>query len=98
MSYVDEVLERVKAKNASEPEFLQAVEEVLESLRPVIEANEEKYRKEALLERITEPDRQLKFRVPWVMTRDRFRLIQDTEYSSTILLDRTREAFVSILP
>ena len=66
MSYVDEVLERVKEKNASEPEFLQAVEEVLESLRPVIEANEEKYRKEALLERITEPDRQLKFRVPWV--------------------------------
>ena len=66
MSYVDEVLERVKAKNASEPEFLQAVDEVLESLRPVIEANEEKYRKEALLERLTEPDRQFKFRVPWV--------------------------------
>ena len=44
MSYVDEVLERVKTKNASEPEFLQAVDEVLESLRPVIEANEEKYR------------------------------------------------------
>lgn len=66
MSYVDEVLERVKAKNASEPEFLQAVEEVLESLKPAIEANEEKYRKEALLERLTEPDRQFKFRVPWV--------------------------------
>ena len=66
MSYVDEVLERVKTKNASEPEFLQAVDEVLESLRPVIEANEEKYRKEALLERLTEPDRQIKFRVPWV--------------------------------
>ena len=66
MSYVDEVLERVKTKNASEPEFLQAAEEVLESLRPVIEANEEKYRREALLERITEPDRQFKFRVPWV--------------------------------
>ena len=66
MSYVDEVLERVKAKNASEPEFLQAVEEVLDSLRPVIEANEEKYRREALLERLTEPDRQFKFRVPWV--------------------------------
>ena len=44
MSYVDEVLERVKTKNASEPEFLQAAEEVLESLRPVIEANEENYR------------------------------------------------------
>ena len=66
MSYVDEVLERVKTKNASEPEFLQAVDEVLESLRPVIEANEEKYRKEALLERLTEPDRQFKFRVAWV--------------------------------
>ena len=66
MSYVDEVLERVKEKNASEPEFLQAVEEVLDSLRPVIDANEEVYRKEAILERITEPDRQFKFRVPWV--------------------------------
>ena len=66
MSYVDEVLARVKAKNASEPEFLQAVDEVLESIRPVVEANEELYRKEAILERITEPDRQFKFRVAWV--------------------------------
>ena len=66
MSYVDEVLARVKKQNATEPEFLQAVEEVLESLRPVIDANEEKYRKEALLERLCEPDRQIKFRVPWV--------------------------------
>ena len=66
MSYVDEVLERVRTKNASEPEFLQAVDEVLNSLRPVIEANEELYRREAILERITEPERQLKFRVPWV--------------------------------
>ena len=66
MSYVDEVLELVKKKNASEPEFIQAVTEVFESLKPVIEANEEKYRKEAILERITEPERQFKFRVPWV--------------------------------
>ena len=66
MSYVDEVLAQVKTKNASEPEFLQAVEEVLNSLRPVIEANEELYRREAILERITEPDRQFMFRVPWV--------------------------------
>ena len=66
MSYVDEALELVKRKNASEPEFIQAVTEVLESLRPVIEKNEEKFRKEALLERITEPERQIKFRVPWV--------------------------------
>ena len=66
MSYVDEVLELVKKKNASEPEFLQAVEEVLNSLRPVIEKNEEKFKKEALLERLVEPERQIKFRVPWV--------------------------------
>ncbi len=66
MGYVDEVLVKVKEKNASEPEFLQAAEEVLESLRPVIDANEELYRREALLERLVEPDRQFKFRVPWV--------------------------------
>ena len=66
MSYVDEVLARVKTKNAAEPEFLQAVDEVLESIRPVVEANVELYKKEAILERITEPDRQFKFRVAWV--------------------------------
>jgi len=66
MSYVDEVLELVRKKNASEPEFLQAVDEVLNSLRPVIEANEELYKREAILERIIEPERQIKFRVPWV--------------------------------
>ncbi len=66
MSYVDDVLARVREKNASEPEFLQAVDEVLNSLRPVIEANEEKYKRDALLERLVEPERQLKFRVPWV--------------------------------
>ncbi|MDO5521974.1 MAG: NADP-specific glutamate dehydrogenase, partial [bacterium] len=66
MSYVDEVMALVQQKNADQPEFLQAVKEVLESLRPVIDANEDKYRKDAILERIVEPDRQLMFRVPWV--------------------------------
>ncbi len=66
MSYVDEVLALVEKKNPNQPEFLQAVKEVLESLRAVIDTNEDKYRKEALLERIVEPDRQLMFRVPWV--------------------------------
>ncbi len=66
MGYVDEVIELVSKKNASEPEFLQAVKEVLESLRPVVDANEEVYRKNAILERITEPDRMILFRVPWV--------------------------------
>ena len=66
MSYVDEVIDRVVKENPSEPEFHQAVKEVLNSLRPVVEANEEKFRRDALLERIVNPERQLKFRVPWV--------------------------------
>ncbi|HIZ65892.1 MAG TPA: NADP-specific glutamate dehydrogenase [Candidatus Blautia pullicola] len=66
MSYVDEVIELVEKKNPGEPEFHQAVREVLESLKPVVEANEEKYRKEALLERLVEPERVILFRVPWV--------------------------------
>lgn len=66
MSYVDEVIDMVVAKNPAQPEFHQAVKEVLESLRVVIEANEEKYRKDALLERLVNPDRQMMFRVPWV--------------------------------
>ena len=66
MSYVDEVMELVVKKNPKEPEFHQAVKEVLESLRVVVEANEEKYRKEAILERLVEPERQVLFRVPWV--------------------------------
>ncbi len=66
MSYVDEVMERVIAKNPSEKEFHQAVKEVLDSLRIVIEKNEDEFRKNALLERITEPERVVSFRVPWV--------------------------------
>ena len=66
MGYVDEVLAQVKEKNTDQPEFLQAVTEVLETLRPVVEANEETYRREAVLERITEPDRAIHFRVPRV--------------------------------
>lgn len=66
MSYVDEVIAKVVEQNPAEPEFHQAVKEVLESLRVVIEANEEKYRKDSLLERLVIPERQFKFRVPWV--------------------------------
>ena len=66
MSYVDEVYARVVRENPSQPEFHQAVREVLDSLRAVIECNEEKYRREALLERLTMPERQILFRVPWV--------------------------------
>ncbi len=66
MSYVDEVYSYVVEKNPAQPEFHQAVKEVLESLRVVIEANEEEYRKSALLERLCTPERQILFRVPWV--------------------------------
>ena len=66
MSYVDETLARVKAQNPGQPEFHQAVEEVLESLRVVIERNEDSYRRNALLERLTTPERVILFRVPWV--------------------------------
>lgn len=66
MSYVSEVYDRVVAKNPNEPEFHQAVKEVLDSLSVVIEAHEEEYRKAALLERLVEPERIISFRVPWV--------------------------------
>ena len=62
--YVEQVLKDVRAKNANEPEFLQAVEEVLTSLSPVIDANKA-YQREAILERMVEPERVIMFRVPW---------------------------------
>lgn len=65
MSYVDEVIKEVSEKNSDEPEFLQAVTEVLESLRPVVEADG-RYEKRAVLERMCEPERTVSFRVPWV--------------------------------
>jgi len=66
MSYVDEIKQRVREQNPSQPEFNQAVEEVLESVRPVVEKNEAVYRREALLERLTMPERNFTFTVPWV--------------------------------
>jgi len=62
--YIEEVLAQVKAKNPSEPEFHQAVQEVLESLRPVLERHPE-YRAARVLERMVEPERVIIFRVPW---------------------------------
>jgi len=66
MAYVDEVYDRVVAQNPAQPEFHQAVKEVLGTLRPAIEEKEDEYRKEALLERLTTPERVILFRVPWV--------------------------------
>ena len=66
MSYIDEVLARVVAENPGQPEFHQAVKEVLNSIRPAVERHEERYRRDALLERLTVPDRIIQFRVAWV--------------------------------
>ena len=66
MSYIKEIFEQVVAQNPAQPEFHQAVEEVLESLAPVVERNEALYRREALLERLVTPERVVMFRVPWV--------------------------------
>ena len=66
MNYVDEILQRVVEQNPGQPEFHQTVEEVLDSLRPVIERNEEAYRRSAVLERMTMPDRAIQFRVSWL--------------------------------
>ena len=66
MSYVDEVIDQVIKQNPNEPEFHQAVKEVLESIRVVVEKNEEQFRHDALLERLCNPERQIKFRIPWI--------------------------------
>jgi glutamate dehydrogenase (NADP+) len=65
MPLVEEVLEIVKKRNPNEPEFLQAVTEVLESIRPVVERHK-KYREGKILERLVEPERMVQFRVPWI--------------------------------
>src|SRR5436190_11665731 len=65
MALIQEVLEIVRKRNPNEPEFLQAVTEVLESIRPVIERNK-KYRDAKILERLVEPERMIQFRVPWI--------------------------------
>lgn len=65
MSYVSEIYDKVQQRNPNEPEFLQAVKEVLDSLAPVVERHPE-LQKAGLLERIVEPERQIIFRIPWV--------------------------------
>ena len=63
--YINEVIEKTAAKNPAQPEFLQAVKEVLSTLSPIVEKNEKLYRQAGLLERLVEPDRAISFRVAW---------------------------------
>lgn len=65
MSYVSEVYQALEKKHSNEAEFLEAAKRILESLEPIVAANEELYRKNALLERFVEPERIISFRVPW---------------------------------
>ena len=65
MSYVQRIIDQVKAKDPDQPEFIQAVTEVVSTLEPVIEAHPE-YEEAKILERIVEPERIIQFRVPWV--------------------------------
>ena len=98
MSYVDDVLAKVIAKNPSEPEFHQAVTEVFETIRPLIEANEEEYKKQAVLERITEPERMIKFRVPWVDDNGQVQVNMGIRVQFNSAIGPTREDYVFIHP
>ena len=75
MSYVEEIYNKTVRKNPGEKEFHQAVKEVLDSLKLVIDANETQYRETALLERLVEPERIISFRVPWVDDKGRARIL-----------------------
>lgn len=67
--YLKRVIEQIEAKNPNEPEYLQAIKEVLSSVEPILDKHSE-YEKQAVLERITEPERIITFRVPWVNDKD----------------------------
>ncbi|MCK4372996.1 MAG: NADP-specific glutamate dehydrogenase, partial [candidate division Zixibacteria bacterium] len=84
-SFVDTMMADVKAKNPAQPEFIQAVEEVVESLEPVIEKHPE-YKEAKILERIIEPERVIMFRVPWIDDRGQVQVNRGfrVEYNSAI--------------
>lgn len=65
MTYIHDTIVRLQKTSPAQAEFYQAVEEVLDSLQPILESNE-KYKKHAIIERMVEPERQIMFRVPWV--------------------------------
>ena len=91
MSYVDEVIDLVVKKNPAEPEFHQAVKEVLESLRVVVEANEEKFRKMHFWKDLLSRKDSSNSVCHGLTTTDRYMLTQDTVYSSTVRSDLTKE-------
>ena len=83
MAYVQEIIEKVEKNNPGETEFHNAVKEVLYSIEPVIEAHEDEYRRNRILERLVEPERTISFRVPWV---------DDNRHLKMLLQDRQSAA------
>ena len=84
-AYIERVLEIAKKRDAGEPEFIQTVEEVLNTLAPAIEKHPE-YEKAGLLERLIEPERSISFRVTWLMMLVKSKSTVVTEFSSMALL------------
>ena len=78
--YVEDFMAQLTLRNPNEPEFHQAVREVPDSLRPVVEANEQAYRRDALLERMVNPERQIKFRVPWIANKAQAQIPRSGRY------------------
>ena len=91
MPYVERVLNNLKETYPHEPVFLQAVQEVLQSLQPILDKQTE-YAKMKILERIVEPERCVSFRVQWMDDAGRFRLTGGTGFSTTRLWARSRAA------
>src|ERR1043166_1849916 len=95
MALVQEVLEIVRKRNPNEPEFLQAVTEVLESIEPVVQRNK-KYRDGKILERLVEPERMIQFRVPWLDDKGQIHVNRGFRVQMNSALVRTRAACVFI--
>ncbi len=94
MSYVQRIIDQVKAKDPDQPEFIQAVTEVMSTLEPVIEAHPE-YEEAKILERIVEPERIIQFRVPWVDDKGEVQVNRGSASSTTPQSAPTRAACAS---
>ena len=97
MALIQEILETVSRRNPNEPEFLQAVTEVLESIEPVIQRHK-KYRDGKILERIVEPERMMVFRVPWQDDKGQFQVNRGFRIQMNSAIGPTKAACVSIPP
>ena len=85
-----DLIDQVKLKNPNEPEFLQAVEEVVENIVPIFEKNE-KYLKHNIVGRLTEPERTIIFKIPWVDDKNNIQVNRGLEFSLILLLDLIKE-------